>query len=75
MLNNSLKELSYQIDHINKFIQVYINEKKIKGRVNNQESFLKVLFPYYIPQLNLPQTPSRLFKSHDLQLQHLWHGL
>ncbi len=42
MLNNSLKELSYQIDHINKIIEVYINEKKIKGRVNNQESFLKV---------------------------------
>ena len=42
MLNNSLKELSYQIDYINKIIQVYINEKKIKGRVNNQENFLKV---------------------------------
>ena len=42
MLNNSLKELSYQIDYINKIIQVYINEKKIKGRVNNQENLLKV---------------------------------
>ena len=36
MLNNSLKELSYQIDYINKIIQVYINENKIKGRVNNK---------------------------------------
>ena len=42
MLNKSLKEFSYQIDYINKIIQVYINEKKIKGRVNNQENLLKV---------------------------------
>ena len=41
MLNNSLKEFSYQIDYINKIIQVYINEKN-KRRVNNQENLLKV---------------------------------
>ena len=53
MLNNSLKELSYQIDHINKIIEVYINEKKIKGRVNNQESFLKVFFNGTETQINI----------------------
>ncbi|GIR46883.1 MAG: acetyl/propionyl-CoA carboxylase subunit alpha [Alphaproteobacteria bacterium] len=53
MLNNSLKEFSYQIDYINKIIQVYINEKKIKGRVNNQENLLKVFFNGTETNLNI----------------------
>ncbi len=61
MLNNSLKELSYQIDHINKIIEVYINEKKIKGRVNNQESFLKIFF-------NGTETHIKIFRKNTYQL-------
>ena len=61
MLNNSLKELSYQIDYINKIIQVYINEKKIKGRVNNQENLLKVFF-------NGTETNLNIFRKNTYQL-------
>ena len=53
MLNNSLKELSYQIDYINNFIQVYVNEKKIKGRVNNQKNILTVFFNGTETNLNI----------------------
>ena len=64
MLNNSLKELSYQIDYINKIIQVYINEKKIKGRVNNQENFLKVFF-------NGTETNLNIFRKNTYQLYNI----
>ena len=61
MLNDSLKELSYQIDYINKTIQVYINEKKIKGRVYNQENLLKVFF-------NGTETNLNIFRKSTYQL-------
>ena len=64
MLNNSLKELSYQIDYINKIIQVYINEKKIKGRVNNQENLLKVFF-------NGTETNLNIFRKNTYQLYNI----
>ena len=53
MLNNSLKELSYEIDYINKIVQVYINDQKIKGRVNNQENLIKVFFNGTETNLNI----------------------
>ena len=40
MLNKSLKEFSYQIDYINKIVQVDKNEKN--KRQNNQQNLLKV---------------------------------
>ena len=53
MLNNSVKEFNYKINYINKIIQVYINEKKIKGRVNNQENLFKVFFDGTETNLNI----------------------
>ena len=64
MLNNSLKELSYQIDYINKIIQVYINEKKIKGRVNNQGNLLQVF-------LNGTETNLNIFRKNTYQLYNI----
>ena len=64
MLNNSLKEFSYQIDYINKIIQVYINEKKIKGRVNNQENSLKIFF-------NGTETRLNIFRKNTFQLYNI----
>ena len=61
MLNNSLREFSYQIDYINKTIQVYVNEKKIKGRVNNQENLLKIFF-------NGTETNLNIFRKNTYQL-------
>ena len=61
MLNKSMKEFSYQIDYINKIIQINISEKKIKGRVNNQENLLKVFF-------NGTETDINIFRKNTYQL-------
>ena len=61
MLNNSLQEYSYQIDYTNKIIILYINEKKIKGRVYNQENLLKVFF-------NGTETNLNIFRKNTYQL-------
>ena len=64
MLNNSLKELSYQIDYINKIIQVYINENKIKGRVNNKGNLLQVF-------LNGTETNLNIFRKNTYELYNI----
>jgi len=64
MLNNSLKELSYEINYINKIIQVYINDEKIKGRVNNQENMLKVFF-------NGTETNLNIFRKSTYELYNI----
>ncbi len=61
MLNQSLKEFNYQIDYINKIIQVYINDKNIKGRFANQQNLLKIFF-------NGTETNLNIFRKNTYQL-------